>query len=88
MPLIDTKQADKTGRRVQILLTSRRVTEAFREALLAAASQVDLSPGEYALMAAGEKLAAAGANLPGVFFTGDIDHHNDNHERTAARRRA
>lgn len=78
MPLIATQQARETGRRAQIMLTSPRVTTAFRDAILAAADAVDMTPGEYALLAAAEKLAAAGHDFPGVFHHGDLDPSNDN----------
>lgn len=78
MTIIANNQAGETGRRVQMLFTSPRVTRAFRDALLAAASAVDMTPGEYALQAAADKLRSAGHDFPGVFHVGDIDHHNDN----------
>lgn len=81
-----TNQGSDTGRRVQVLLTSPRVTSAFRDALLAAASAADMTPGEFALQAAADKLRAAGHDFPGVFHVGDLDHSNDNGQR--ARRSA
>lgn len=89
MPLLTTNQDKETGRRVNVMLTSERVTSAFREALFVAADLAHLTPSEFALMAAAEKLLAAGAEFPGVFAVGDFpDHHNDNDERTSARRTA
>lgn len=81
MTIIANNQAGETGRRVQILLTSPRVTSAFRDALLAAASAADMTPGEYALQAAADKLRADDFEFPGVFHPGDLDHHNDNGQR-------
>lgn len=88
MTIIDSNQGRETGRRVQILLTSPRITSAFRDVILEAASAADMTPGEFALMAAAEKLIAAGADFPGVFHAGDLNHENDNHQGTPARRRA
>ena len=73
-----THQGSDTGRRVQVLLTSPRVTSAFRDALLAAASAADMTPGEFALQAAADKLRAAGFHFAGLFRVGDLNHHNDN----------
>jgi hypothetical protein len=73
-----TNQATETGRRVRLLLTSPRVTSAFRDALLAAASAADQTPGEFALQAAADKLRAVGVRFPGVFRPDDLGHHNDN----------
>jgi len=81
MPILNTNQAGETGRRVQVLLTSPRVTSAFRDALLAAASAVDMTPGAYALHAAADKLRSAGHDFPGVFHVGDLNHHNDNAQK-------
>lgn len=86
MPLIDSNQVGETGRRVQVLLTSPRVTSAFRDALLTAASAADMTPGEFALQAAADKLRAAGHDFPGVFHVGDLDHHNDNQPKPRRRR--
>lgn len=87
MTIIANNQGGETGRRVQVLLTSPRVCSAFRDALLAAASAADQTPGEYALQAAADKLRAAGHSFPGVFRAGDFDHQNDN-GRAPARRHA
>lgn len=85
--IVADNQNRETGRRVNILLTSPRVTSAFRDVLFEAAEAAGMTPGEYALKAAAEKLVADGRAFSGVFHAGDIDHHNDN-ERAPARRTA
>jgi len=59
-------------RRVNVMLNSARVVEPFRDALFEAADEAGLSPSEFALAAAAEKLVREGAQLPGVFKTGDL----------------
>lgn len=76
MAVPNHRQAGETGRRVQLLLTSPRVTSAFRDALLTAALASDMTPGEYALQAAADKLRTAGFDFSGVFNA---------HEQDAAR---
>lgn len=88
MPITTTNQGKETGRRVNVMLTSARVTQAFRDALFLAADKARMTPSDFAIMAAAEKLDADGYEFPGVFFVGDFDHHNDNDERTTARRTA
>ncbi|WP_378944413.1 hypothetical protein [Mesorhizobium sp. ANAO-SY3R2] len=58
------------------MLTGARVTAGFRAALFEAAGRAGMTPGEFALIAAGEKLRASGRDFPGVFSA---------HERDAAR---
>ena len=61
------------GSSVQVLLTGRRVTAEFRDALFSAASRAGLTTTEYVLRAAGEKLQAMGVEVPGVFAAGDLE---------------
>lgn len=49
-----------------------RVTSGFRAALFAAASRRGVSVNEFVLIAAAEKLHAAGSEFSGVFEPGDI----------------
>lgn len=58
-------------RPVQVMLTSARVTSGFREALFSAATRSGVTVSEFALRAAGEKLASAGVHFPGIFERGD-----------------
>ncbi|TPN58635.1 hypothetical protein FJ976_01625 [Mesorhizobium sp. B1-1-9] len=72
-PVITTKQASETSRRVNVLLTSGRITQGFRDALFQAADEARMTPGDFAILAAAEKLAADGNHeFPGVFHAGDI----------------
>lgn len=52
---------------VALTLTGGRVTAGFRSALFAAAGRAGVSVNEYVLASAGEKLARAGLEFPGVF---------------------
>ncbi|UDL87037.1 hypothetical protein LGH82_17620 [Mesorhizobium sp. PAMC28654] len=88
MPVIDSNQAKEAGRRVNVMFASPRVTQAFRDALFLAADKARMTPSDFAIMAAAEKLDANGYEFPGVFFVGDFDHHNDNDERMPAQRTA
>ena len=60
------------------MLNGGRVTSGFREALFDAAARQGISVNEFVLVAAAEKLAAAGHGFPGLFHSGDLDHSNDN----------
>lgn len=57
---------------VRISLTSTRVTAPCRDAIFAAADRDGVGVTEFCIRAAGEKLIAAGAELPGIFALGDI----------------
>ncbi|TPK42629.1 MULTISPECIES: hypothetical protein [unclassified Mesorhizobium] len=86
MPVTATNQGKETGRRVNVMLTSARVTQAFRDALFQAADEARMTPSDFALLAAAEKLLADGSyEFPGVFHPGDINAHNDNHGQDARR---
>lgn len=86
MPLIDSKNAEPSGRVVSVMLNGGRVTAGFREALFAAAARQGISVNEFVLLAAAEKLAAAGHSFPGVFHAGDLDPSNDNGDQNRRRR--
>jgi hypothetical protein len=57
---------------VPVALNGGRVTSGFRAALFAAASRRGISVNELVLLAAGEKLCAAGEHFSGVFRPGDM----------------
>lgn len=57
----------------QLFLSGARVTAAFREALHDAANRAGVTPNEFAIRAAAEKLARGGRTFPGVFHSGDFD---------------
>lgn len=56
----------------RIFLAGARVTPAFREALYDAANRAGITPNEFVIAAAAEKLTRAGASFPGVFRAGDM----------------
>lgn len=55
----------------QLFLKGARVGADFRDALFDAANRAGMSPNEFVIMAAAEKLAARGISFPGVFRAGD-----------------
>ena len=56
----------------QLFLKGARVTSDFRNELFDAANRAGISPNEYVITAAAEKLAACGRRFPGVFRRGDL----------------
>lgn len=56
----------------RVFLSDARVEVGFRDALFAACDRSGMLPGEFALVAAAEKLARAGVEIPGVFRKGDL----------------
>lgn len=58
---------------VPVMLNGARVTRSFREALFDASIQAGMTPSEFALQAAGEKLKQAGQQFSGVFHRGDSE---------------
>jgi hypothetical protein len=61
-----------SNRPVQLFLNGARVTPAFREALFDAANRAGITPNEFVITAAAERLARSGASFPGVFRRGDF----------------
>lgn len=57
---------------VPLMLMGGRVTAAFRASLFDAANRAGVTPNEFCITAAAEKLAQSGAQFPGVFRTGDL----------------
>ena len=57
---------------VSVMLSGGRVTQDFRASLFAAAGRSGKSVNEFVLLAAAEKLKAAGAPFSGVFRSGDL----------------
>lgn len=76
MPIIATKQGRNTGRTVQVLLTSARVTEGYRDAVFAAADARGLTPTDFLLIAAAGQLTRLGYSIPGIFRVGDLPDHS------------
>ncbi|QND57877.1 hypothetical protein [Mesorhizobium huakuii] len=58
MTVIDRNHAKETGRRVNVMLTSARVSQGFRDALFAAASKEHMTPSDFAIAAAAEKIGS------------------------------
>lgn len=55
----------------QLFLKGARVTSGFRASLFDAANRAGITPNEFVITAAAEKLARSGASFPGVFRAGD-----------------
>lgn len=56
----------------QLFLNGARVNAEFREALFDASNRAGITPNEFVITAAAEKLARSGASFPGVFRRGDL----------------
>jgi len=56
----------------QLFLKGAQVTSEFRSSLFDAANRAGITPNEYVICAAAEKLAVSGANFNGVFKAGDF----------------
>jgi uncharacterized protein (DUF1778 family) len=57
----------------QLFLNGARVNRDFREALFDAANRAGVTPNEFCITAAAEKLVAAGRRFPGVFQANDFE---------------
>lgn len=55
-----------------IMLRGAMVMVSFRESLFDAANRAGITPNEFCLQAAAEKLKASGRQITGVFAPGDI----------------
>jgi hypothetical protein len=55
----------------QLFLKGARVMSGFRDELFDAANRAGVTPNEFCITAAAEKLAAGGRRFPGVFRRGD-----------------
>ncbi len=56
----------------QLFLNGARVTREFRDALFDQANRAGITPNEFVITAAAEKLKRSGASFPGVFRAGDL----------------
>ncbi|WP_152048238.1 hypothetical protein [Aureimonas psammosilenae] len=61
----------RSSQPTQLFLKGARVTSAFRASLFDAANRAGVTPNEFVIQAAAEKLARSGASFPGVFRVGD-----------------
>lgn len=66
------RKTAKRERRVPVALRGATVMEGFRENLFDAANRSGMSPNEFVLQAAAEKLKATGRNFSGLFSPGDM----------------
>lgn len=66
------KQPSKRERRVPVALRGATVMEGFRENLFDAANRSGMTPNEFCLQAAAEKLKATGRSFSGLFAPGDV----------------
>lgn len=62
-----------SARSVPLFLSGAKVDPDFRAELFDAANRAGVTPNEFAIQAAAEKLARAGRTIPGVFRRGDFD---------------
>ena len=69
--LQDLKPA-KREKSVPVALRGAHVMETFRDNLFDAANRAGMSPNEFVLQAAAEKLARSGKQFSGLFHPGDI----------------
>ncbi|NKK79758.1 hypothetical protein [Rhizobium leguminosarum] len=58
-----------------VMLRGAMVMISFRESLFDAANRAGMTPNEFCLQAAAEKLRASGRQFAGVFAPGDTDMH-------------
>ena len=70
-------QFSSKARAAALHLNGARVTSEFRAALFDAANRAGVTPNEYVISAAAEKLARIGAPFPGVFRLGDLPRDGD-----------
>ncbi|RIY03497.1 hypothetical protein D3218_01695 [Aureimonas flava] len=61
------------SRTVPLFLSGAKVEEGFRSALFDAANRAGITPNEFAIVAAAEKLARCGRTFPGIFRKGDFE---------------
>ena len=66
------RKTAKRERRVPVALRGATVMEGFRENLFDAANRSGMTPNEFVLQAAAEKLKATGRNFSGLFSPGDM----------------
>lgn len=67
-----TTATTKREGRAPVMLRGASVMTSYRDALFDASNRAGMTPNEFVLQAAGEKLKAAGREISGVFQPGDI----------------
>ncbi len=63
----------QTSRLVPLFLNGAKVNSEFRDALNDAANRAGITPNEFVIQAAAEKLKRAGADFAGVFRADDLE---------------
>ncbi len=71
-----TKRAETSDRRAPVMLQGATVTETFRDALFDASNRAGITPNEFVLQAAAEKLKRSGRAFTGLFRSGDLSELN------------
>ena len=69
-----TKTKKREGRS-PVMLRGASVMTSYRDALFDASNRAGMTPNEFVLQAAAEKLKAAGRDISGVFYPGDLNEH-------------
>ncbi|TNM66475.1 hypothetical protein [Aliirhizobium smilacinae] len=72
----ETINSTPRERSVAVMLRGARVTESFRDNLFDAANRAGITPNEFVLQAAAEKLHRAGREFSGIFRKGDLSELN------------
>lgn len=70
--MMDAKEKPAREPRVPVLLRGAEVMASFRENLFDACNRAGVTPNEFALQAAAEKLKAQGRQFSGIFRKGDL----------------
>lgn len=74
--MIDAKEPQVREPKSFMLLSGARVTASFRESLFDAANRAGITPNEFVIEAAAEKLMRSGRRFSGVFRKGDLSQLN------------
>lgn len=70
-----TKPTKREGRN-PVMLRGAKVMTSYRDALFDAANRAGMTPNEFVLQAAAEKLKAQGRNFSGLFRANDLEDLN------------
>ena len=70
--MTDARTSNAREARAYLMLRGANVTQSFRENLFDACNRAGITPNEYALQAAAEKLKAQGRQFSGLFRAGDF----------------
>lgn len=70
--MTDRMENEAREPRVPVMLHGAKVMETFRETLFDACNRAGITPNEFVIEAAAEKLVRAGRQFSGVFRKGDL----------------